>query len=248
MKKILIPFILISFSDLKSQESIQTDRPDQTESPAITPKNFLQIETGFLFEKQDRYSENFSHPTILWKYGVNENFELRMVTEFNSEKTETEKYSAIAPLTFGFKAKLTEEKKWFPKISFLGHLTTNKWGSKDFQTTYVAPSFRFLFQHTVSEKLSIGYNLGAEWNGENPDATGIYTLSGAYSFTEKFGGFAEFYGFLNQFQKADHRFDAGFTYLVNNDFQIDASSGFGISKIAPEYFISCGFSYRFPLK
>ena len=34
----------------KAQElpSIQTDRPDQTECPFITPKNYFQLENGFL--------------------------------------------------------------------------------------------------------------------------------------------------------------------------------------------------------
>ena len=168
-----------------------------------------------------------------------------MVTEFNSEKFQGERISGIVPLTFGFKAKLTEEKKFLPKISFLGHLTANKLGSKDFQTTHIVPTFRLLFQHTLSEKLSLGYNFGAEWNGETPDATGIYTLSTAYSITEKLGGFAEVYGYINETKKPDHRFDTGFTYLVNDNLQIDATTGFGISKISPDYFLSCGISYRF---
>ena len=38
-----------------AQEStIQTDRPDQTESPAIIPINHLQTEIGFMFEKQNK--------------------------------------------------------------------------------------------------------------------------------------------------------------------------------------------------
>ncbi|WP_185146669.1 transporter [Chryseobacterium sp.] len=235
----LLPFIL------EAQESIQTDRPDQTESVAITPKNFLQIESGLLYEKTGDNSESYSHPTVLWKYGINENFELRMVTEFNTERSENKNLSGLAPMTLGFKAKLAEEIKFLPAISFIGSLTLNKTGTQTFQTPYTAPAFRFLLQHTLSEKWSLGYNLGAEWNGESPDATGIYTLSAAYSLTEKLGAFAEFYGFLNKYQSADHRFDAGFTYLLNDNLQIDASSGLGISKISPDYFLSCGISYRF---
>ncbi|MGZ5197189.1 MAG: transporter [Kaistella sp.] len=248
MKKLTYIFLLLPFTFLNAQESIQTDRPDQTESPAITPKNYLQVETGFLYENVDRDTENFSHPTILWKYGINENFELRVITEFNSEKIINFRESGIPPVTVGFKAKLAEEHKFFPKISFIGHLTANKLASEYFKTAHPAPSFRFLFQHTLTEKLSLGYNLGAEWNGETPDATGIYTVSTAYSFNEKLGGFAELYGFLNEFQKPDHRFDAGLTYLINDDFQIDASAGVGISEIAPKHFLSCGLSYRFNTK
>lgn len=245
MKKLTYIFLLLPFTFLNAQESIQTDRPDQTESPAITPKNYLQVETGFFYEKVDRNTQNFSHPTVLLKYGINENFELRLSSEFNSEKTGIYKQSGTPPLSFGFKAKLTDENKYLPKISFIGHLTANRLASAAFKTVHPAPSFRVLFQHTLTEKLSLGYNLGAEWNGDTQEATGIYTVSTAYSFNEKLGGFAEVYGFLNEFQKPDHRFDAGFTYLINNDFQIDASAGVRLSEMAPNHFLSCGISYRF---
>src|SRR5690606_26159678 len=117
MRKIIFIFLLTIYSNLKAQESIQTDRPDQTESTSITPTNFLQIETGLFFEKNSDQSTNYSHPTVLWKYGINENFELRMVTEFNSENFENKKMIGIAPLTFGFKAKLLKENKIIPNIS-----------------------------------------------------------------------------------------------------------------------------------
>ena len=45
--------------------SIQLDRPDQTECPFITPKNYIQIENGFTLENKDknqreRLSKRFS--------------------------------------------------------------------------------------------------------------------------------------------------------------------------------------------
>lgn len=244
-RKISATLLVLTFSFLSSQESIETDRPDQTESASLTPKKFIQIESGFIYEKTDSHSEEFSHPNILWKYGINDNFELRMITEFSSEKIGGEKFSGWMPLTLGFKAKLSDEKKLLPKISFIGHLTANKISSKHFQTTNVAPSFKFLFQHTLSEKWRMVYNLGADWNGETSDATAVYTLSAAYTVTEKLGAFAEVFGFLNKYRKADHSLHGGFTYLITNDLQLDASSGFGISEISPDYFISCGVSYRF---
>ncbi len=244
MTRLYFCLMLTIFPLFKSQESIQTDRPDQTESPAITPARFLQIETGFLHEKYNRQAKSASHPTVLWKYGVNEHFELRLITELNTEEEESQRISGISPITFGFKASLTEEKVFMPKISFIGHLTASTWGSREFHTTYLAPGFRFLFQHTLSDRLNLGYNLGAEWNGKTPDTTGLYTISTAYSFTEKVGAFLELYGYLSKNSAADHRFDAGLTYLLNRDLQFDVSSGFGISETAPQYFISGGISCR----
>ena len=248
MKKRYSSLLLIVTQVLYAQETIQTDRPDQTESTSITPKSNLQLESGFFYEKTDTELRNISHPTLLIKYGVNKNLELRVGTDFNSETVYDERYSGISPVTLGFKAKLLEERKFMPAIAFLGQLTLNRLASKNFKTPYTAPSFRLLFNHTLSDKVNLGYNLGAEWNGVTPDVTGVYTVSTSYSFDEKLGMFAEFYGYLNKFEKADHRFDAGFTYLISNNFQVDTSAGVGISEISPDYFVSAGVSYRFSTK
>ncbi len=104
---------------------------------------------------------------------MHENFEVRLGTDFSSEIASSDRKSGIPPLTFGFKVKLADEKVFFPRISFLGHLTANRRASSNYKTHHPAPSLRSLFHHTLSDRLSLGYNLGAEWNGENTDITGI---------------------------------------------------------------------------
>ena len=37
------------------------------------------------------------------------------------------------------------------------------------------------------------------------------------------------YGFIPQIEKPDHRFNAGVTYLINSNHQLDVSSGLGLS-------------------
>ena len=41
MKSISSILFTLTFSFLSSQQSIETDRPDQTESASLTPKNFI---------------------------------------------------------------------------------------------------------------------------------------------------------------------------------------------------------------
>jgi hypothetical protein len=60
--------------------SIQLDRPDQTECPFITPKKYIQIENGFTIENKDKNQKTYYYPSSLWKFGVNEKFELRLIT------------------------------------------------------------------------------------------------------------------------------------------------------------------------
>ena len=248
MRKFTLILFVHLFSSLTAQETIETDRPDQTETPSVTPAGFLQIETGFLYEKLPDGAKSASHPTVLWRYGLNDHFEVRMVTELNSEKFGGDLRTGLAPIVFGFKAKLIQKKEMMPAVSFVGHLAAGNLASPDMQTENWAPSFRFLIEHSLSEKLGLSYNLGAEWNGETPDATSIYTIAASYAFAPQLSMFAEFYGFLNKNSGADHRFDSGFTYLLNNNLMLDASAGVGLSEVSPNYFISTGVSYRFPLR
>ncbi|RZJ31532.1 MAG: transporter [Flavobacterium sp.] len=223
---------------------IETDRPDQTESPSIVPKGMFQMETGFEYEQARADEKAIVSPTTLLKYGINENFELRLITEYSTYEIADEKISGLNPIKIGVKIKMLDEKGIIPKTSFIGHLLIPDLASSDFKADYYAAEFRFTMQHSLSDKLKLGYNLGAEWDGFTPEPTFIYALTGGYSFTDKFGGYVELYGFAPQNEKADHRFDGGFTYLVSNNFMIDASGGFGITENAPDYFISAGFSFR----
>ena len=102
-------------------------------------------------------------------------------------------------------------------------------------------------QHTLSERFTLAYNVGAEWDGETPSTTFIYTLTSGYSITRKLGVYVEFYGFAPQQQATDHRFDGGFTFLINQNIMVDVSGGFGLTENAPANYLSLGFSYRFKM-
>lgn len=228
----------------QENKSIQTDRPDQTETPALTPSKMLQVETGFSYEKTTKDESNYITPTILWKYGVSEHFEIRLITEFSSTKTNSDIESGINPVLIGFKSKLVEEKGIIPQTSIIGHLALPNVSSTKFKLDYLAPQFRFAMQHTLSQKTSISYNLGSEWDGFTAEPTFIYTLATGYSITEKTGAYVEIFGFAPENQKSNHNFDGGFTYLVSNNAMIDVSGGIGLTENAPKYYFALGFSFR----
>jgi Putative MetA-pathway of phenol degradation len=246
-KSLIITLFLILQNFCYGQDlpSIQTDRPDQTECPFITPINYFQFENGFSYEEIDENSSEIVIPTILTRFGINNNFELRLITENIIGKDNLgEGSSGISPILIGFKTRLFEEKGVIPLTSFIGHISIPKLASTKFKTIYYAPQFRFTMQHTISDKQSLSYNLGSEWDGETAEPTFIYTLTTGYLFSEKIGGYLELYGFVPQFEKPDHRFDAGFTYLFNPNHQLDISGGFGLSEKSSRYFVSLGYSFR----
>jgi len=230
---------------------IVTDRPDQTEASVLVPRGGLQVETGFVFEKdrEDNVEKsNFTYNTTLIKYGVNEFLELRLITEFLGERAQVaedpvSKVQGFSPLALGVKIKLADEKAFWPQAAFIGHINL-KSGSKEFAPSYTAAAFRFTFAHTLSEKFALSYNLGAAWDGETPEAAFLYTLSLGYTITDRLGAFVEGYSFFPEDNKADNRIDTGITYKFSPVVQWDVSAGVGLSRNAPDSFLSTGISFR----
>ena len=246
MKHQLLLILLFFTALLNAQdiEPLQADRPDQTETPAIVPKGMFQVESGFSWQKEDATTNTSALPSTLWKYGVNDNFELRLITEFSSEKNTIKTTSGLMPIFVGCKIKVMDENGFWPKTSFIGHISLPNVASKNLKADYFAPTFRFVMQHTLTNKLTLSYNLGSEWDGFTPEPTFIYTLTSGYSITKKLGFYAELFGFAPQNNKSNHSFDGGFTYLVNNDLMLDISAGAGITDNAPDHYIALGFSFR----
>jgi hypothetical protein len=246
LTKVVFLIVCTLCADLRSQDlpPIQLDRPDQTECPFIVPKNYIQCEAGFGIERTVGGVSTATFPTALWKYGVNEKFELRLITEVTRVEGSANTVTGLAPITLGFKSSLFEEDGFIPKTSFIGHITTSSVGSKDFSTTYIAPSFRFVMLHNLGSDISLSYNLGAEWNGEDGEQSYIYTLTAGTPITSRLGMYVELYGFAPANSPADHRADGGFTYLVNNDFMLDVSSGFGLVNTTLDYYAALGISWR----
>jgi Putative MetA-pathway of phenol degradation len=229
----------------QEMDPIQTGRPDQSETPYMTPTKYLQIETGVIKENASSKVYTLTVPTFLIKYGLSDRFELRVGTDFLKQPDDLAPKYAAVPLTFGFKTTLFEEKGLCPKTSFLGQITSASLGNKAYRTSYIAPTFAFLMQHTLSQKFALTYNIGSDWNGENAAQTYFYTLSLGFNISDKLSCFGESYGFFPKDQNADHRFNLGFMYLASNDCQVDVSGGFRLNDEGPKNFISAGISYRF---
>jgi hypothetical protein len=242
---VLIIVLVAKNTNAQQLPPIQLDRPDQTECPFIVPEHYIQAENGFTFERVNSGMSNSSTPTILWKYGLHQRFEFRLITEWNTMKLPEARYQGLAPVTIGFKTSICKENGLVPMTSVICHLTTADIGSKDLHTPYLAPSFRFTMQHTLSSRFSLAYNLGAEWDGYSAAENYLYTLTTGISITEKLGCYLELYGFAAKKQKPDHRCDGGFTFLLNQNMIADISGGFALSKDSPERYLSLGFSYRF---
>ena len=244
-------FLLFSQQN-KNTEPLVTDRPDQTEASSTVGKGTLQIETGGLFEsfeENNTKSINYTYNTTLIRYGILNNLELRLgwdfiegVTKVNGDKLNNV-ISGFSPLLLGIKIDLAEEKEGMPEIALVGHFFPVFTASTDYKPETTGVDFRFSLSHTLSEKSSLGYNLGAQWGNDSPEATFIYTVAYGYSLDNKIGFYAELYGDLPEDNSANHFWNSGFTYLASNDLQFDMYAGTSITK-GQDLLLGMGLSYR----
>ncbi|MBN1950262.1 MAG: transporter [Bacteroidales bacterium] len=247
-----LPVLSVLAQELPAE--LITDRADQTESSAVVPFQALQLETGFAMETTDIHwfrIQTFAYNTSLLRYGLRENFELRAGLEYlgkkqlNTATGVTFTSSGLGPLYAGFKVKISEEKGWKPGIAFLGGLVLPFTAGEDFETEHTGADIRFAFSHSLTDRLSLGYNLGAQWDGETAVPSYFYSVSMGVRILNQVGMFVESFGHISEEGEAEHLLDAGFTWQVLSYFQLDFSGGVGIHNSIDEFF-SVGLTYRLP--
>ena len=215
-------------------EKIVTDRPDQTESPYTVPKNWFQSETGFNVEKDRNGFRSFLHPTILNKYGISNRFELRLITEWASVETPLpgdgkEIHSGMQPIVIGGKVRFFEEKGWRPKTSLILHASIPHAASRIFRQSRMAPAVVLTMQNSLSKNIGLGYNVGAEWDGESNGPTWIITLTSGFDLGERWYLYAEIFNFLKDGEHPLNNVDGGVSYTISNNTQVDFSYGYGLN-------------------
>jgi len=86
------------------------------------------------------------------------------------------KHNRIKPVNIGFKVNVCGEKGLRPEAGVVINLALPKIASDDFKANNLSSSINLVFDNSLSEKLSAGYNLGFSWDGTTPEATYFYTL------------------------------------------------------------------------
>ena len=242
MKLRFLFLFLSSLSFVYTNAQIITDRPDQTESSSTVPHGALQLESGILVgsEGNGNFStQQFLLPTNLFRYGINNTFELRILSQFERIQIGNQSVQGISDLEVGTKIQFLKNADTNAEIALLSHLVLPS-GSKELTGDEYGTINKLCISHTLSENVGLGYNVGYNYFGSgNGDAT--YSIALAIGVNDKVGVYIEPYGELANFDEHVSNIDAGFTYLANNNLQYDFSFGTGISHRMN--YISIGFSW-----
>lgn len=246
----------------ENEPELVTDRPDRTESSSIVPPGYFQMETGWTFshdEEDGTSTETHEFPSTLLRIGAMSRAELRLgwsglIQERTHENGESRKEGGPGDAEIGVKLYFWEEQGWIPETALIAALSLPI-GEEEFSSRKVDPSFRFALSHTLSERISLGYNFGAAWESDLDDendrdslAFFNYTATLGIGLSDRLGVFIELFGDvpINALGGPRHSFDGGITYRLLDNLQLDASAGSGFSSDADDWFAGLGLSVRFP--
>ncbi len=225
------------FAFAQSEGRIETDRPDQTECPFIVKKGYIQAEIGF-----NRATSENLFPTSLLKYGISKRFELRYVSVLAQEPGKEIRFQTEA---VGFKWALLQPSGWKPRTSVIVHYNWDH-QNRDFSEKnlrgHSIGDVVFTMQNDLNKQFGVGYNLGTELHS-NGSFEGIYRVAPNMLIGKKGYAYVEVFGRFPASEYADHSYDAGFAYYLNEDIKLDVSAGQSFTR-PEDYYFALGISFR----
>ncbi len=245
-------------------EPLITDRPDFTESTDAIPAGHFQLEAGYTFtydrEHKDRVRDHTA-PEFLLRIGVVDDVELRLgwqgyswtenqfVTRTRADRRVTSEdwTDGAHDPSIGFKLKLLEQDGLVPHFGVLGTMNIPV-GSDVVSPGDVEPAAILLWAYDLTDEVALAGNVGfasLTGGGERFFQTSA-SISLAVALTERLGGYVEYFGLYPNAEDTDaaHTLNAGFTFLINNNFQIDWRIGGGLNEEADDFFTGVGFAWR----
>jgi len=242
--KLLTTLALICSSQFILAQGIVTDRPDQTESSSTVQKGKIQIETGILveFREDDLISERqLLLPTTLFRLGVSRTFEIRVLSQLESveDQNSATTINGISDIELGTKIQLVQKDNVNTEMAFISHLVIPT-GSKQLSNDKFGTINKLSISHELDEKIALGYNVGYNYLGFG-DGDLTYSMALGYSLSDTIGLYIEPYGEVINLSDHEANFDAGITYLLKSNFQLDFSFGAGINHNMNYMSVGCSF-------
>jgi hypothetical protein len=223
--------------------TIRVDRPSFANSSNVVGDGVHSIESGVLVtvNKDDPFA--FTQTPLLYRVGLNGEFELRLgTTGLNFKDTD----AGWADLSPGFKWNFHNSADL--SVSLVGSLTVPI-GSKTFRPTSVNPSVSLAIDVPVGPKTGLLFNAGANAPGDGVDRVvqPFATAGVAQTLSDKWGVYVEgaVFGPGAPGGITTTAGDVVVTYLVNNDTQLDAAFFKGFSSSGLDWAATLGLSTRF---
>lgn len=235
MKRIIlalfVALLVLSVTPLKAQYDpeldelpvLVPDRPGYTWGAEVLPLHKVSWENGFCFESLPDGTKGVTLNSTVVRYGIVENVELRVGTDFLLLTDDPAKGSSlgVAPLTVGTKIKVYEGEGWLPSVGVLAQFGSSRIGSKELLPSHLTPSMYLLFEHALGDAFWLCYDAGLEWDGETATPQTFLSLTAGYNFTDELGAFVETANYLHPEDGNQYLTNFGLTWMPSRRLQLD---------------------------
>ncbi|MDG2381922.1 MAG: transporter [Pirellulaceae bacterium] len=242
-------------------EPLQTDRPDFTEASSTVGRGVLQLEMGYLYVEDENFGgerlSGHAYPNSLLRVGLFRDwFELRVGWTVLDESLRGQgiRESAVGSddLQLGTKLALTQQCGLRPEMALILQMTLPT-GSPEFTADKVLAGGILIYKLDLNDWCSVAGqtqllgevdDLGHDFNEFGQSA--VVNLS----LTEQWGTYVEWFGLMpdsaiSPTAKPTYYMDGGFTYLVNDNLQLDILAILGLNEAAVDYGLGAGIAARF---
>ena len=244
MKKYLVSLLMILSVAVVSAQEVEftADRPGASTGPAIVGKGVIQWEQGMQYDGGEGKGQ-YTFSSTLFRYGLFNGVELRLAGDAFTYDNYDNWRTAFSGISLGAKIRCYEGSGAVPAISVLADFAIPGTGPKDIVPEYLAPSLYLLFENPLSENFSLGYNVGAEWDGSSPSPVTFLALCLGYSINDRLGCFAESYNYLASGANAFCA-DFGLNYMLARKVQIDVAANLDLCDPAHCWSVSFGVAWQ----
>ncbi len=151
-------------------------------------------------------------------------------------------------ISFGIKARLSDPLppgSRQPQVAVI-LATTLETGSDEIGASAPQPQATLAFSWELRPRTALGSNLGYAWLRDDER---FGELSGSLSLgrglSDRLGAYVEYYGFDRSGRRSDDHFvNAGLTWALSADAQLDLRAGAGLNSEAADYFVGAGAAWR----
>ena len=244
MKRIIFTVLMMfSFVGIFAQEvEFTADRPGASTGPSTVAKGVIQLEQGVQYDG-DGGKGAFTFSNTMFRYGLFNGVELRLCGDGFIYNNGSKWKPAFSGVSIGTKIRCYEGDGAVPAVSVLADFSIPYTGTEGFVVENFTPSLYLLFENNLNDKFSLGYNVGAEWNGVSPSPVAFLALCLGYSINDDLGCFVESYNYL---AKAGNQFcaDFGFNYMVAPKVQLDLAANLDLCDPANCWAVSLGVAWQ----
>lgn len=248
MKKLFL-LILLTLGTLtvyaQDVAEFTADRPGASTGPAVVGHKVVQLEQGVQYDGDDG-AGIFTFSNTLLRYGLFPNMELRLGGDgfiYKEDGASQGFRPAFSGLSIGTKIKCFEGRGAIPALSVLADFAVPYTASQGFNVDHLAPSLYLLFENPICDWVSIGYNVGAEWDGTLPSPAAFAALCLSFSATDSLGCFVESYNYFGSLGNV-YAMDFGLNWQVGRKVQLDIAANIDLANPAQSWAISCGVAWQ----